>query len=209
METYFRSKISDNKRTVWENQSTSGKILWNYLFFLCKNYTTMFHITILYCQLLYVFCCGFGKRSVPIARSDEAKFKYFKHPKWIIFDRPLIFYRFPFDWMNPVGYLIPMVLQYVQVTYEFSLIACLVSFALGAFLYAICFVKDVKISLNLLNEDWRKSRKYKRNIAHKRLQTHKAKLKMSKQLCNLVECHGILKKFSLPGWHLFWIFWIF
>lgn len=105
--------------------------------------------------------------------------------------------RFPFDWMNPIGYSVPMVLQYILLTYEISLVAFLNSFGLGTFLFTICIVKDMKSCLNTISEDWKKSKKFKSNIElNKRLRVNEARLKLSKELCNFVEFHGIMKKFG-------------
>lgn len=98
--------------------------------------------------------------------------------------------RFPFDWMNPIGYIVPMILQYILISCELSLIACIISTGLGAFLYTICIVKDLISILNSINNDWKESKENKSNITSKHLRM------MSKQFRSFVEFHGIVKRFS-------------
>lgn len=73
------------------------------------------------------------------------------------------------------------------------------SFGFGTFLYSICMVNDIKSCLNSMNEEWKKGKKFKTNIALKRLRENEGRSKMSNQLRSFIEFHGILKRFSYPS----------
>lgn len=53
-------------------------------------------------------------------------------------------HRFPFDTRNPIGYLIASGLQFVHLAFESFFISNLVSLGVGAFLYALTAIKDLK-----------------------------------------------------------------
>lgn len=59
--------------------------------------------------------------------------------------------RFPFDTKNPIGYLIAVTFEYMQITYEFFLLANLLSLAIGSFSYAMSINKDIKCVLFSMN----------------------------------------------------------
>lgn len=60
--------------------------------------------------------------------------------------------RFPFDWRNPIGYLIALSSQFIADTYFFIFVACVVAFGLGIFLFLLAAAKDIKTDLRLLNK---------------------------------------------------------
>lgn len=61
--------------------------------------------------------------------------------------------RFPFDSKNPVGFSVAVVLQIIIIGYPLRFLACYASLALGAYMFAIAFVKDILDDLKSLNDN--------------------------------------------------------
>lgn len=61
------------------------------------------------------------------------------------------YFRFPFDTKKPIGYLGAVALQYMQLVYEFFLLANLITIGVGAFLYLMTTTKDIKYVLHLIS----------------------------------------------------------
>lgn len=59
--------------------------------------------------------------------------------------------RFPFDTKSPVGYVIAIILQYIYARYSCIFAGCILSFAIGAFLFALTMIKDIKCCLESVN----------------------------------------------------------
>lgn len=59
--------------------------------------------------------------------------------------------RFPFDTKTPIGYAIAVLFQYTLFIYEFHLLACLVSLAIGSFAFAMAMAEDIKSVLLSVN----------------------------------------------------------
>lgn len=75
--------------------------------------------------------------------------------------------------------------QYVAAKYCFTFVACLISFGLGIFLFAIAAIDDVKNDLRVINE----KAKFKRKRLH-----------ALKRLANFVQFHSSLKQL---GHHIY------
>lgn len=60
--------------------------------------------------------------------------------------------RFPFDSNNPTGYLIAVLIEYVIVTYEYIMITCTLSLAIGAFWFIISVTKEIQHILHSIND---------------------------------------------------------
>lgn len=62
--------------------------------------------------------------------------------------------RFPFDWKNPLGYLVAVILQYVAISYCLVFVFDVAFFGIG---YCLCFTsiitKIVKKDLKIINEN--------------------------------------------------------
>lgn len=65
----------------------------------------------------------------------------------------LPFQRFPFDWNNPIGYLIAVTLEYIILAYEFFVVACLVGLGIGANLLGILVIKDIQSIVQSINSE--------------------------------------------------------
>lgn len=61
--------------------------------------------------------------------------------------KPLSCQRLPFDWRNPFGYFIAMVIEYAIASYAMTLGALTVATGVGAYLYMIASSKCIKVSL--------------------------------------------------------------
>lgn len=55
--------------------------------------------------------------------------------------------RFPFDWKNPIGYLIAIAIEYVMAWYLLVIGAVLIPLAIGSYLYLMALSKCVKGAL--------------------------------------------------------------
>lgn len=70
--------------------------------------------------------------------------------------------RIPFDWKNPTGYLLSTAAMLTCLNCASQCTASLMFLAVGAFIFAITFVKDMKCKLHTINEmvKDKKSRKH-------------------------------------------------
>lgn len=59
--------------------------------------------------------------------------------------------RFPFDWRTPAGYIFAVATQYTLTLYLFMYAATALSTALGGCFVGKPTVKDIRISINLVN----------------------------------------------------------
>lgn len=62
------------------------------------------------------------------------------------------FSRIPFDSKNPPGFLIAFTLQYIIISYELYVIACVLSLAVGAYLFAIAATNEIESGIHDINE---------------------------------------------------------
>lgn len=60
--------------------------------------------------------------------------------------------RMPFDTKNLIGFLIGSTIQYIIIAYELHWIASVLSFAIGAFMFAIASSKEIKGALHDFNQ---------------------------------------------------------
>lgn len=60
--------------------------------------------------------------------------------------------RFPFDWKNPVGYLVAIILQYQFVSYPCRYIGCFASLGFASFWFAVSAAKNIKSNLREINQ---------------------------------------------------------
>lgn len=89
--------------------------------------------------------------------------------------------RIPFDWRNPLGFSIVIIIQYEMASKILRLTACALSFALGTFIFAVSLVNDIKNDLHAINE-MTKQKKTQSNI--------------SKQLFKFMDIHSDVKQLS-------------
>lgn len=87
----------------------------------------------------------------------------------------------PFDWRNPIGYLVAVIIQFIIVAYEFFVIACTLSLAIGAFWFAISATKEIKRIVNSIDE----------NTEHKGGEEI-----MFKEFSTFIHMHSIVKQLS-------------
>ena len=60
--------------------------------------------------------------------------------------------RFPFDWKNPIGYFIAVLLQIHIVSIPFRYVAPFASLGIAALLFSCSMAKDVKNDIDAINE---------------------------------------------------------
>lgn len=87
--------------------------------------------------------------------------------------------RFPFDWENPIGYGIAVMIEFIITTYICFIMGILISFGIEAILLGITLTKHIR---NLLHE-------FNKGVK-------------SEQLINYVEFHSALKQLSKSLFHV-------
>lgn len=77
----------------------------------------------------------------------------------------LISHRLPFDWKNPMGYLLAVALQYTVSTYIFFLLAGFSALAIGSYFIGLTGAKEIRICIFETNR--RLQTKYERAYIHR------------------------------------------
>lgn len=121
-----------------------------------ESYPTFFHITNMHCQ----FCCilhhRFGECSIWFAGSIVVNFliwlvemfaKLSKYPAFF-----LLLKRFPFDFKNPIGYLIVVMVEYAILGYEYFIISCTLALGIGLYSLVISIAKEIQSILQSISE---------------------------------------------------------
>lgn len=98
------------------------------------------------------------------------------------------FFRFPFDWKNPTGYLMAFILQCISMLYVNFLISTALCTGIGVYMYTTVFVKDIKNNLNTMNE---------------MAQSKKQRSQLSNQLADTFRTHSNGKELSILL--VFWV----
>lgn len=89
--------------------------------------------------------------------------------------------RIPFEWKNPIGYLIAVLLQFGIWFFLDLYLACFLTLAFGYFLFTLSIAKDMIDALQSINEHLKKKKPKKRIL---------------KQLNNFISMHGDVKELS-------------
>lgn len=84
---------------------------------------------------------------------------------------------------NPFGYLIAVTLEYVQITYGFLFMGCMLSMGFGAFYFAISIAADLDANLIAINEN------AKMKDCHARI---------FQQWCEFIRLHADMKEYTVP-----------
>lgn len=95
----------------------------------------------------------------------------------------LVIPRFPFEWRNPPTYLLIVIMQCIAVTYLFYLIAGLIAFGIGSYVFGIRATAEVETGLELLDKILKSKTDQQYSI---------------KTISILVHYHSLLKKLSFP-----------
>lgn len=102
------------------------------------------------------------------------------------FAQILIFFlncqRLPFDWRNPQGYLFAIFIEFLVAFCVLSFIACFSTFAFGAFMFALSFVKDLIAEVNYIN---------------KCVRTKRSETKVLKRFVKSIALHADMKQLSV------------
>lgn len=128
----------------------------------------------------------YNKGRISIASSNVAKLFHAQYILGVLFN-DLLFYhqnRIPFDWNNPIGYLIVIVIEYVILVYEYIIVACTLALGSGAFWYAISATKEIQCILDSI-EDRIEAKKSQPNDEFKAL------------FSEYIYAHGIVKQLSI------------
>lgn len=90
--------------------------------------------------------------------------------------------RLPFDWRNPTGYLLAIVIEFLVAFCVLSFIACFSTFAFGSFMFALSFAKDLIAEVNSIN---------------KCMRTGKSETKILKRFVKSIALHADMKQLSV------------
>lgn len=93
-------------------------------------------------------------------------------------------WRFPFDTENPFGYLAACSLQYIHLAFESFFVSNLISLAIGAYLYAMTAIDDLKGILRSINVNCVKTK------------TNDERRLALNQIREFVDMHSALKQLS-------------
>lgn len=94
----------------------------------------------------------------------------------------LSFQRFPFDWNNPTGYLAAVALEYLGFGYQYSIIACTLTYGIGIFSITISVTKEIQRILHSVN--------------HKAQAKKVQFIKLRTLIFEYIDTHGAVKQFS-------------
>lgn len=74
--------------------------------------------------------------------------------------------RFPFDWKNPVGFLVAVIIQYILDLVGFAVVLGSLSFGVSVYLFTLSVNKDIRGILKTINRK-AKSTQNQQNIIHR------------------------------------------
>lgn len=60
--------------------------------------------------------------------------------------------RFPFDWKNPIGYLLAITVEYIILAYECFVVACILALAFGGYWFVITGTEEIQCILHLIDD---------------------------------------------------------
>ena len=127
----------------------------------------MWSFTTIHLQLFYLLYHWFGSKSFRIASSDVVRihflFIHFFILNFIDFNLFFKIRRFPFDWKNPLGFLLATSLEFVMLFFSSRYLACFLILGFGMFMYGLSFAKDMIAELHSINK-WAKAKKSETNI---------------------------------------------
>lgn len=86
--------------------------------------------------------------------------------------------RFPFDWKNPFGYVVAVLIEFIITTYICLIMGILMSLAIEAILLLLTLAKHIQ------------------NLLHKFNKSAKSESAAYKHLTNYVDFHSVLKQLS-------------
>lgn len=135
--------------------------------------------------LLWLFHNGFGSGCIRIAIANVVWFTLFFHSSFLLnrndYFLSLKFQRLPFEWTNPIGYLLAILIQFIMLFFLNVYLACFLMLAFGYFLFALSIAKDMINELHSIN---------------KRTKMKKPKAQILKQLNDLISMHADVKGLS-------------
>lgn len=83
-----------------------------------------------------------------------------------IFEKLIPNQRFPFDWKNPIGYLVAVSFQYLTIRNLYMFAANLISLGIGLHLFTLSVTSDIKIQLNSISQIAKPKRNRKQIIKY-------------------------------------------
>lgn len=94
------------------------------------------------------------------------------------------FERLPFDWKNPVGYLIAVLCQCTLLINAFRYVACLMTLGIASYIYTFKLLDEALRILPAINDSVKKSK------------THQQQQHTFKLLVNFIRLHADIKQLS-------------
>ena len=153
---------------------------WIHTFYVYANFVERCYDSKSHCMFLHLLYYGFRTRRFWIAIfclvKSQRMFAYWQKIVIVV-----ECYRFPFDWKNPIGYLMALALMYLVLKCLYFFGAVGSSLEITSYLLMMEFMKDVQNDIKLMNE----IAKSNKNLSE-----------MLKQLRVSIEFHSNMKKLS-------------
>lgn len=190
--TVFRTEMCRIERIIRKNGSTNWIRKWSYIVRIHLCIATNVHVAKIHSKHLCLFHYWFGKWCAWdvlsyvvinhfycfVICSFKKKKNFLNHLFALIF----LLCSVPFDWQNPLGYLIYFIIQSITVWHNFCFTSCMVTFGIGNFVMAMTGTKDMKNCLYQFNKSAKRKR-YRSN-AKKRLSEFVRQFPKTKKLSN-------------------------
>lgn len=164
---HSRIRISRITRNLRSNQPKSWEMVQNHLLCEYESFISDCHVDETHFQLRIVLNHRFGKRCVWCAAALLVSGLVFVKIIcscifWLILDFVPMFSRidrYPFDWKNPVGFVLATILQVISMFYVNIIISAGLSTGVGVYLWALSMATDIKNNLKSINEAAKRKRK--------------------------------------------------
>lgn len=178
-----RAHRADIENHSSENELQSSKMHQTSRFAHGESFTGLRDVPAIFRQLLHVFHLRFGKRCLQNALSSLVRLKgQISYAKTIFMVFFSLGHRLPFDWQNPLGYLVAFSFQFTVTWYLLLTILCTSIFAIGTCLTLLSLAEDIKCELHAI----KLSATFGKN-----------RLEMLQRFKRFVEFHSFVKQLSV------------
>lgn len=98
--------------------------------------------------------------------------------------------RLPYDWKNPIGYLVAVSALLLWALFPFQYMGCIITLAFGVFMFATALVKDLNGVLHSINS---------------MINDKESRNEMYKELSEFIRIHANAKQLSWESYFLYFI----
>lgn len=177
---HFRIKISSIDGTLHWNEWNCGKMRPIHRFCDHEIHIERRNVPKSFLLLVSVLCDGFRAGRFRITVSILVALYFVRHTYiWYavtlcVFGTIQLLYRMPFDWKNPIAYIVASFIEYISLRYLYIVLSALMSLHLGAYLMATSFIQDAQNDIRSINKI-AKSKKKQSQLStkfHETIQAH-------------------------------------